>query len=196
MQLTMSSGSSSLRSITARTSSSVASRMASESLRSTVVAPLSALSRTGPGILSTSIERGRAQPRDLGGAQPAVRAGSEAAEREPAEGDPLQRDDAVPERLAHAPHLALAPLADRQLERGLADAADLRRRGWAILEQDTTAQGIQRGIGDRGLDGDPIALWHAVTGMRKPVRELAVVREQDQPGCVGVQAPNRIQAPV
>src|SRR5215210_3354490 len=72
MQLTMSSGLSELRSITVRTSSSVASRIASARFSGTVIAPLRARSRTA-GIVSELPSDARGRLRRGGRAQAAVR---------------------------------------------------------------------------------------------------------------------------
>src|SRR5919197_6741495 len=109
MQLTRSSAASELRASTSCISSSVAWRIASALLSSTVVAPRSAISRIERGIEST------AQPLDLGGAEPAVLAWLEPTEAQRAEGDALELEDRMADRLAHAADLPLAALVDGQL---------------------------------------------------------------------------------
>ena len=111
MQLTMSSASSSLRSITSCTSSSVAPTIASASFSSTVIAPLSALSLTrrdssiraaarpvrralpaaAPAATRRLRLRGAAQPLHLASRQPAALAEAEAAQPERPERHPLER---------------------------------------------------------------------------------------------------------
>jgi len=62
------------------------------------------------------------------------------AELERPERDPLEHPDRVPDPLAHAPDLALSPLADRQLERVGGEPRDPRRRGSAVLQHDALPQ--------------------------------------------------------
>ena len=62
---------------------------------------------------------------DLDAEFPAVAARRHVAEPQRAEGDPLERLDAVPDRLAHPPHLALAALVDGDLELAGGNLADL-----------------------------------------------------------------------
>ena len=83
MQLTTSSGSSALRCMTSRTSSSVPARIASASLSATVVAPRRACSRIA---LILSVAPGAPQPGDLGVAEAAHAADGQVAERAAAAG--------------------------------------------------------------------------------------------------------------
>ena len=57
-----------------------------------------------------------------------------------AEADPPQAHDPVAHRLDHPPHLAVAAFAQDDLDLGLADPLDPRRRGRAVLELDPVAQ--------------------------------------------------------
>src|SRR5262245_62000817 len=162
MQLTMCSASSPLRSISSRMSSSVADRIASASLASTVMAPRSARSFMRRSIVAAAssppaprrspctmgIEGGASPPpfrppASLSGLPqslhlrlrpPAALARLEAAEAERAEGHALQLDDPVADRLQHPAHLALAALADRELDDAGRGLAHLRRRGAPVLE--------------------------------------------------------------
>src|SRR5688500_6831624 len=183
MQLTMSSGSSAMRSMTALTSSSVAERMASGSLASTVMAPRSARSFMRRRIVSGTEGRpdrrwwvfgafsaththhllGRPpsmppfraiaplrrppQALHLGLREAAALSRLEAAQAERPEGNPLQVDDAVAHRLEHPAHLALPPLADRELDDARGRLAHLRRRGEPVLELDAVLQRGQRARG-------------------------------------------------
>ena len=122
-QLTIASGSSSLRSISSRISSSVAPRIASASLASAWTAPRTAKSRCG----SSELDRSSARHLSRAGAISA-RAQARACpsrERRPsaqrAEADPPQRHDPVADRLDHPPHLAVAALAQDDLDLALAE---------------------------------------------------------------------------
>ena len=71
--------------------------------------------------------------------------GSEAAEPQRPEGDALQREHRMPDGFAHAPHLAVAAFADRELQLLRADAAGaqapgLCRRGRPVIEAHAGAQ--------------------------------------------------------
>ena len=65
-----------------------------------------------------------------------MRAGLQVAEPQRTEGDAPQREHGVTDRLAHAPHLAVAAFADRDLELvpPAPTAPRLRRRGGAVLQ--------------------------------------------------------------
>src|ERR671936_699457 len=96
--------------------------------------------------------RGPAQALDFGSRQPAVVPGREVAEAQRPEGDPPQDDDAVADRFAHAPHLALVALVDGQLELVRADEPHARGRRAAVVELDALAQGAQRALARTPLD--------------------------------------------
>src|SRR6478609_6465044 len=85
-----------------------------------------------------------AQARDLGGAQPPVAAGLERAELQRTEGDPLERGDRMTDGVAHAPHLPLASLVNRQFEVSGPGLANRRRRRLAVLELDAGFEPAQR----------------------------------------------------
>src|SRR3954447_2012550 len=148
MQLTRSGTSSALRSSSSRINSPVAARIGSDSLTSTVVAPRSAMSRIGRGIQSAPRAAGparAAQPFDLRRGEAAMLARREPLEPERPEGDALELGDRVPDRVAHAPHLPLAPLVDRDLEQVGGEPLHPRRRGHAVVELDPAAQPLERG---------------------------------------------------
>src|SRR5438094_541652 len=64
----------------------------------------------------------------------------------------------------------------------------------AVVALDALAQAADRVVADRtARDAGPVGLGHLEARVGQPVRELAVVGEQDQPGAVGVQAPDRVQ---
>ena len=120
--------------------------------------------------------------------------GAEVAQAQRPEGHAPQLDDAMADRLAHPPHLALAALVDRQLELVRAEQAHVGRRGAAVVELDALAQRAQGALARAPLDARPIGPRHLEARVRQRVGEVAVVGEQDQAGAVGVQAPDGIQA--
>ena len=63
-------------------------------------------------------------------------AGRQPAEPHRPERHPLERGDRMADRLAHAPHLALAALVDRELDVVGGELANLRRGGEPVLELD------------------------------------------------------------
>src|SRR3954451_13640137 len=177
MQLTRSAAPRRLRARISRISSSVAARIAAASFSVTVLAPRSAISR---------MARGFKQPLDLGRRQAAVLAGLQAAEAQRAEGDPLERADRVPDGLAHALDLALAALVDGQLDAVGPEAAGARRRREPVLELHALAQRAQRRLADRRVTHPRAVGPRDLEGrVREPVREVAVVGDQDEAGAVG-----------
>ena len=65
-----------------------------------------------------------------------------------AEADPAQGDDAVADRLGHPAHLAVAALAQDDLDLALAEAAHLGRRGDPVLELDPVGEPLE--VASRG----------------------------------------------
>lgn len=103
----------------------------------------------------------------------------------------------MPDRLHHAPDLAVAPLVQHQLDhsgpalRTLAQLADQRIRGrTALPRQQQAALQTPKGLGERApLDGRVVRLAQAVARVGDRLHEIAVVAQQDQPFRVGVEAP-------
>src|ERR1043166_5155748 len=121
MQLTASSGRSALRSRISSISDSVAPRIDSASLASTVVAPRRANRRMGAHHASR-----RLQGPDLGCLQRPRLALLQPPELERAEAHAAQRQGTMADGLAHPPDLALSSLVDRQLQHAGAHLAHLR----------------------------------------------------------------------
>ena len=61
---------------------------------------------------------------------------------------------------------------------------------WTPSRSARSARSVERGAAERGAVG----LRHLVARVREAVRELAVVRQQDQAGRLGVEAADRIEA--
>src|SRR5665811_940106 len=181
---------SALRSNSSRISSSVPARIASARLASIWVAPRRANSRCWDDSLTPGIfpEAG-----DLVVAEPAGPARSQLAQLQRAEPDAAQLANLVADRLDHAPHLVIAPLADDQLDLGTAQAPRLGRRGRPVLELHTAGQGLElASIGRFGQAG-AVGLGHLVARVGQAVGQSTVVGEQDQAGRVGVETADRIQ---
>src|ERR1044071_1311949 len=111
MQLTIESPSRRLRSSSSCMSSSVAWRIGSDSLASTVVAPRRAIKR-----ICGTLAAGAPQFLDLRRREPPVLALLELPQPQWPEAHALERDHRMPDRLEHSPHLALAPLVDGDLD--------------------------------------------------------------------------------
>ena len=202
MQLTMSSGAMSLRSITSRTSSSVADRIASASFSSTVMAPRSARSCTARDCVREPAwaapgARSAPQPFDLGVLEPAalarVRGRAGRAGRTPPA--PARPRGGRPPRTCAAPG-ACGPRAGRSRPRRAPPGARGRARSAPSSSSTPSRSALSaRGDSAAGLDPRPVDLLHAVAGMGQQVGQLAVVGQQDQPGRVGVEPPHRVEPP-
>jgi 23S rRNA (adenine2503-C2)-methyltransferase len=119
----------------------------------------------------------------------------EASEAQGSEGDALKPLDAVADRLAHPLDLALSTFVDGELDLSRGDLANQRRGGGPVVELEPVAQQLERTLAHRGIADDrPIGLGHLEGGVSQPVCELAVVREEDEPGGIGVQATDGIEA--
>ena len=86
-----------------------------------------------------------AQRLDLGRCEEAPRSRGETAEPEAAVGRAVQRHHGVSDRLDHAPHLAVAPLVQHELDdrRHPAHQAHLGRRGRAVVEHHAVRERCQ-----------------------------------------------------
>ncbi len=80
-----------------------------------------------------------------------MRAGLQVTEPQGAEGDALQGEHRVADRLAHAPHLTVAAFVDRQLQLvspKCAQPPHARGRGGPVLQLHAGAQGAQGPLAD------------------------------------------------
>src|SRR5262249_18561879 len=114
--------------------------------------------------------------------EPPGLAAPEVTDVEGADADSRQLLDLVADRLGHPPDLSLAALAQRDLDLAPPEPLHVRRGGRAILERQPMAQAIEIRLGWGPGELDEIGLRHPVAGMGQPVRELAVVGQQDQAG--------------
>ena len=97
----------------------------------------------------------------------------------------------MPDRLAHAAHLAVAALVDRDAQEAGVEQRDLGRRGEAVVELDALAQAAERAAVRLALDLDEVLLVDAEARVREAVGEVAVVGEQQQALGVGVEPADR-----
>ena len=70
--------------------------------------------------------------------------------------------DLVADPLDHPPDLAIAALADRDLDLTLADPPDVGRRGRAVIELDAGLEASEIAVADRPLQPRPVGLRHLV----------------------------------
>ena len=136
------------------------------------------------------------EPANLAAVSGRCAPGAERAELERPEPDPHQLGDGMADGLAHPPHLALAALADRDLHQV---GRQPPRPAGAVgpSSSSTPARSARSARSDTGGRRDPgaVALLDAEPGMGEPVRERAVVGEQDQAGGVDVEPPDRVEPP-
>ena len=114
------------------------------------------------------------------------------------ERDALEALHRVADGGAHALDLALAPLVDAQLDLVGADPARPRAGAVGRPRARTPARRrVQRALATGAPRRSPgRSCADLVARVAEAVRQLAVVGQQDQPGHVGVQAPDRVQARV
>jgi hypothetical protein len=103
----------------------------------------------------------------------------------------MQAADRVTDGVEHPLDLAIAPFVNRQLDPVIADAAHLRGRGHAVVELHSLAQRTQHVLARTPADLGLVDLLDLVARVGEPVRERAVVREQERAGRVGVEPSHR-----
>lgn len=120
----------------------------------------------------------------------------EGGEIEGAYADPFELDDAATDRVEHAPHLALAPLAHHDLELAATDDARPQRPRRTVVEPYTPLQPLgERAIDARRHDAHAVHALDAVTGVHQALGEPPIVGEDEEAGRVGVETADRVQAP-
>ena len=112
----------------------------------------------------------------------------EPVEVEPGEPRPVQLAHGMADGLEHAAHLPVAALVEDELDAARGEPLRLGRRRAAVLELDALAEAPDRVLVGIALDRGDVDLLDPVARVRDPVRELAVVREQDRAGRVRVEA--------
>src|SRR5262245_33590526 len=104
------------------------------------------------------------------------------------------------ERFAEALDLVLAPLREREPETALtrSGAPELHREraGRAVVQSDTAPPPLEIALRDLPFHEHLVDARQRVAGMEQPVRERAVIGEEQGALDVPVQAPDRIEAHV
>ena len=142
----------------------------------------------------TTAPRGCAARRPRPGSARATRPLAGRGDRGPRSRLRCRRCDRMADRLAHAPHLAVPALVEHELEPGAAEPTHAGRRGRPVLELDSGGQSRHTLPSVGALDVGHVGLLDAVARMREPVRQLAVVREQERAGRVDVEPADRDDA--
>jgi hypothetical protein len=124
-------------------------------------------------------------------------AGLEPLGGDPAEGQARQAHDREAGRLTHAADLLVAPLAQGDLEPGLAGLvaieADLARAGRSVVERHPGGPALEIALGHLALHLDDVGLRDVMPRVQQPVGELSVVGEQQRAGGVEIEPPHRVE---
>ncbi len=113
--------------------------------------------------------------------------------------DALQRPHRMAQREQRAADLTLAPLANREMERGVvprlvvAHALDASGPGRAVVESNAPRELLARLLLEEATHAHDVLPLHLVGGVQHAMGQLAVVRHQHQPFGVEVQAAHRKQ---
>jgi len=148
-----------------------------------------------------TVEADRSTQRsDLGRLEVACGAGLQAAQLDPTDPYADQVSDGVAHCFAHAADLALASLMDDESQPGVTFARagawwaggslDLRGRRHHAFDVDATAEPLERTLVGRAFDARQILLVDDIPRMRQPVRQLAIIREEEQSFGVAVESPD------
>jgi hypothetical protein len=117
--------------------------------------------------------------------------GLEAAQVEAGVAAAVQAGDRVADRLEHALDLVLAALVDAELDSRRAEPARAGGTGTPVVELDALLEPAERVVAGRAFDLGLVGLADLVPRVCEPVRELAVVGEQERARGVGVEAADR-----
>jgi hypothetical protein len=139
--------------------------------------------------------------------------GRERAELARSDGHAHESQRRKPDRCGHAPHLAIATLAEVELDPARCDRSAMADRWLArpearLVRQESHTRGAGRTIGkthpplergerrcaDLALDLHQIAFLDAVRRIREAGLQPAVVGEEEQPLAVEIEPPDRPQA--
>ena len=99
----------------------------------------------------------------------------------------MQSRDGVADGREHPLHLVLAAFVDAELDAAGPEAAGVRGARRPVVELDAVAEPLERLVGGVALDLGLVDLLDLVARMGEPVRQLAVVGEQERAGRVGVE---------
>ncbi len=103
----------------------------------------------------------------------------------------MQAHDRVPDSGEHALDLVLAAFVEGELELPRPEAADVGGGRGPIVELDARAEALERLLGGLAFDLDLVDLLDAVARMGEPVRQRAVVGQEQSARGVGVQPADR-----
>ena len=106
----------------------------------------------------------------------------------------MQRTNRKADRSEHPLDLVLAAFVHRQFDLGGREASRPRRRSPPVVELEALFELAERLVARLTLDLGLVDLLDLVARVGEPVRELAVVREQQSPGRVGVESADRDEA--
>ena len=128
-----------------------------------------------------------------------VLAGRQLAERQRAEAHTGEFLDGMPDRFAHPAHFTVVTLTNDELQPRLALTsaldAHLGGGGDSLVQAHAARQPRERVGSGCAFHLDPVRLANAIARMGQPQRQLAIVRQQQKPGRMEVEAPNREHAP-
>jgi hypothetical protein len=99
----------------------------------------------------------------------------------------VQPAHGVADGVQHPLHLVFASLVERELELRWAEPPDAGGRGAAVVELDALAEAAERVVARLALDLGLVDLLDLVARVREPVRERAVVRQQERARRVRVE---------
>ena len=103
----------------------------------------------------------------------------------------MEAPDAVPDRLGHPAHLAIPTLVQDELEAAPVEPPHAGGSGRAVLQLDPLGEPAQHVVRRLRPGLHLVHLLDAVARMREPVRERAVVREQERTRRLDVQTADR-----
>jgi hypothetical protein len=106
----------------------------------------------------------------------------------------LQPSHRVIEVFAHAADLAIEPLGQHDAKRVAPDLRDLARIRHRAEDRHTRCHAVEEILRQRSIDRDDVFLFVLVLRAQHAVDDVAVVRQQDQPLGILVEAPDRKDA--
>src|SRR5438270_41275 len=110
------------------------------------------------------------------------------AKREWAETNANELGDLQANGLAHQANLALVPFVEHKRERPARPSGHSGGTGLPAFNDNALAKLVKLLIRGIGHDPDVILAWQLVPWVKQAIRQLAVVREEDDPATVEVEA--------
>ena len=118
-------------------------------------------------------------------------------ERKRTERNALKRANGVPNGFAHTADLTIAPLVDRDLEKGMLwltlQQLNLRWLRRTVFEHDPAAQRLKRTLANLSAHQSAIGLWHMMARMDERISQLPIVGEEQKPRGVLIEPADREQ---